>query len=274
MARLGHVSLYVDRLGYGVSDTPDGNQTCIGSNADVAHQLVADARTGRYTIHGRAPVAFKKVVLASHTSSGMIVETEAYSYHDVDGLIVIGWANSGVTPPANRWALEGGTSCAQGGRPRRPGGPPNYFWFGPSNAGSRTILFKYSPTPVAWAALSARQVNPCGEIDSAASAIAMDTGRVGEIDVPVLLISGDSDYVTNPDQVVREKGLFASSPDVTAEIVKRSDHFPMLDRSAPVLRGDISRWLRTRGFVNPARAVAAHPANRAFDGRHRGPVTR
>src|SRR5205085_9230506 len=34
LAAQGHASLVVDRLGYGVSDHPDGNQSCIGIQAD------------------------------------------------------------------------------------------------------------------------------------------------------------------------------------------------------------------------------------------------
>ena len=42
MARAGHVSVTIDRLGYGASDKPpDGKSVCIGSQADVAHQIVA-----------------------------------------------------------------------------------------------------------------------------------------------------------------------------------------------------------------------------------------
>src|SRR4029453_3542073 len=35
LARAGHVSVVVDRLGYGASGHPEGDQTCLGAQADV-----------------------------------------------------------------------------------------------------------------------------------------------------------------------------------------------------------------------------------------------
>ena len=54
MARAGHASVSVDRLGYGASDKPpDGKSLCIGSQADVAHQIVGQLKAGSYTVAGR-----------------------------------------------------------------------------------------------------------------------------------------------------------------------------------------------------------------------------
>src|SRR5438309_2957545 len=67
MARLGHVSLTVDELGYGASDHPiDGDLTCQGALADVAHQIIGDLRSGRYVLDGRSGPRFRTVVLAGH----------------------------------------------------------------------------------------------------------------------------------------------------------------------------------------------------------------
>src|SRR5256714_6526916 len=49
MARLGHVSLTIDELCYGASGHPNGNDTCMGAQADVAHQIVSQLRAGNYT---------------------------------------------------------------------------------------------------------------------------------------------------------------------------------------------------------------------------------
>src|SRR4051812_27817657 len=50
MAQLGHVSLTIDQLGYGASGHPNGNDTCMGAQADIAHQIVSQLRTGSYTL--------------------------------------------------------------------------------------------------------------------------------------------------------------------------------------------------------------------------------
>src|SRR5436309_5684706 len=54
MAKHGHVSLTLDELGYGASGHPqDGNLTCQGALADIAHQIIQRQRSGDYGLgHG------------------------------------------------------------------------------------------------------------------------------------------------------------------------------------------------------------------------------
>src|ERR671930_234292 len=50
-ATAGHVSVTVDRLGYGASSRPpDGGKICIGSEADVPHQIVQALKSGSYAV--------------------------------------------------------------------------------------------------------------------------------------------------------------------------------------------------------------------------------
>jgi pimeloyl-ACP methyl ester carboxylesterase len=58
MARAGHVSVVIDRLGYGSSGHPEGNQTCLGAQADVAHQIIGELRSGDYALEGGEPLRF------------------------------------------------------------------------------------------------------------------------------------------------------------------------------------------------------------------------
>src|SRR4051794_12005458 len=99
MARRGHVSLTLDELGYGRSDRPPGMATCVGAEADMAHQVVAKLRSGAY-VAGRRRNAprFKRVVPAGHDVGGEVAEIEAYSYKDVDALGQVTWADQGQTP--------------------------------------------------------------------------------------------------------------------------------------------------------------------------------
>ena len=57
MAGLGHVSLTIDMLGYGASGHPDGEQSCWGSQADVAHQIISQLRSGGYAVDRGVPSA-------------------------------------------------------------------------------------------------------------------------------------------------------------------------------------------------------------------------
>src|SRR5919204_5206502 len=66
MARLGNVSVTVDQVGYGASGHPPGNDTCIGAQADIAHQIIGQLRSGTYSAEGTSPVKFKKIVLGAH----------------------------------------------------------------------------------------------------------------------------------------------------------------------------------------------------------------
>src|SRR5436190_18768997 len=53
LGRLGHASLTIDELGYGSSDLPaHGLATCMGAQADMAHQIVGDLRAGAYSVTG------------------------------------------------------------------------------------------------------------------------------------------------------------------------------------------------------------------------------
>nr|WSZ97075.1 hypothetical protein OH820_16700 [Streptomyces sp. NBC_00857] len=54
LAKRGHASLTLDRLGYGSSDRPDGLGTCIGAEADIAHQIVGQLRKGSYALGSTA----------------------------------------------------------------------------------------------------------------------------------------------------------------------------------------------------------------------------
>ncbi|WP_143664556.1 alpha/beta hydrolase, partial [Streptomyces sp. NRRL B-24572] len=103
LARRGHASVTIDRLGYGSSDIPDGFASCSGAHADIAHQVVGQLRAGTYTMGARqTPYRFGKVFLAGHSSGALVAETVAASFGDVDGLILTGWAAVGVTGETNR----------------------------------------------------------------------------------------------------------------------------------------------------------------------------
>ena len=54
LARAGETSLVLDRLGYGASPIPGGNDTCLGAQADMLHQVVQHLHSGLYRFAGRA----------------------------------------------------------------------------------------------------------------------------------------------------------------------------------------------------------------------------
>ncbi len=66
MRAAGRTQLPVFRP-YGASDKPIGQEVCFGSRADIAHQMVQQLRSGKYTTDGAASAAFTKVVPAGHS---------------------------------------------------------------------------------------------------------------------------------------------------------------------------------------------------------------
>src|SRR6185437_10767633 len=102
VARSGHVSLTLDELGYGASGHPaNGNETCQGGEADTIHQVIQKLRKGEYTLPDSPTIKFSKVVLAGHDVGGEVAEIEAYSYFDMDGLILVTFAEQGFTPTSS-----------------------------------------------------------------------------------------------------------------------------------------------------------------------------
>src|SRR5947208_8876316 len=99
LAKQGRVSLTVDELGYGASGhAANGNETCEGAEADITHQIIQKLRHGLYTLGEYPGIKFSKVVLAGHDVGAAVAESEAYSYTDIDGLILIAFADQGFTP--------------------------------------------------------------------------------------------------------------------------------------------------------------------------------
>src|SRR5919201_975916 len=129
MAKLGQTSVTVDQVGYGASGHPQGNDTCIGAQADIAHQIIGQLRSGTYSAAGTSPVKFEKVVL------GIFADASA--------------------------------RCAAGGEPAYPGGPGGYVYY-PQLSDWPTLMPNSDPDVIA-GAIASRQRNPCGLIPSTAT---------------------------------------------------------------------------------------------------------
>jgi pimeloyl-ACP methyl ester carboxylesterase len=252
MAKRGHVSLTLDELGYGASGHPqDGNLTCQGALADIAHQIIGDLRSGSYSLDGRPGIRFDTVVLAGHDVGGQVAEIEAYSYHDVDGLMLATWADQGFTP----WILEratiaGADWCTTSPVETPSGEPTSYVHF-VSDEEFRTLLF-YRADPRVIAATSAlRNANPCGIMRSGPIAVQLDPAETQSITVPLLDIYGAEDtLVWSRDGEAQQQDNFGSK-DKTTVFVPSAGHFPMFERTAPQFRAAISAWLKSR-FPNRA----------------------
>ncbi len=118
-ARDGHVSVVIDRLGYDSSGKPDGFQSCLGGQADIAHQIVDQLRNGDYDTSGSdSPPSFKRVVLGGHSIGGLLSQLTAYSFDSVDGIIVMSYSDEvGLLPERRPGARRQGRRAARGTSP-------------------------------------------------------------------------------------------------------------------------------------------------------------
>lgn len=247
LARAGHASVVIDRLGYGSSGQPEGDQTCLGAHADVAHQVIGMLRAGDYFVEGGVPVRFGRVALAGHGVGALIANLEAYSYNDVDALVGIGHTPQ-VTQQAFQDFYTNRSVCDRGGRPSRAGGPGGYAYFGQTGADFRAGAFHSAEPAVVELATTLRGPDPCGDTASIIDALVQETKSLPSVKAPVLLVCGREDAVTPDFACPYLKRRYTGSRDVSLVFVPRAGHALTLERSAPVFRRRASAWLKMHGF--------------------------
>jgi pimeloyl-ACP methyl ester carboxylesterase len=247
MASLGHVSVIIDRLGYAASDHPRGFSSCLGGQATIAHQIVRDLYKGSYAVGGGgSAVTFGRVALVGHSIGGAIAQIEAYSFHDVDALGVLSYADQGQSVLALTDFGVAGLDCVLGGVPSD--GTPGYAPFGATAADFDAAMF-YNADPSVVALVNAeRNPDPCGDDTSAVQTIATDQLLLPLIHVPVLLLAGANDALFPPLAMKLQRLHFFGSHDVTSVQIPATGHAVTLGRTAPTLVDDMSAWLGARGF--------------------------
>jgi pimeloyl-ACP methyl ester carboxylesterase len=244
-AEAGHVSVTIDRLGYDASDHPDGNKICLGSHADIAHQIIQQLRSGAYSVTGRKPLRFKRVALGGHSIGAEIAMIEAYSFKDIDALVDASFSFQNL-PRAQVAFGPSRDACLTGGEPAEPGAPSGYAYFGqPTEADFSSIMFS-SPPPAPILAL--RNRDPCGDLNSIIAALVQQQAKLAGVKVPVLVICGTKDALYAPLGCESQGDRFTRSRRVTVELVRNAGHAITLDRSTATFRRKVSRWLKKQGF--------------------------
>jgi pimeloyl-ACP methyl ester carboxylesterase len=274
LARLGHASLVVDRLGYDASDHPHGSETCLGSQADVTQQIVRRLRTGEYEARGGPAPSFQTVVLAGHDAGAVIADIAAYSYDDLEGLIHLTWADQGFSDDTRDGYAKVVQTCATGGQPAEqgpprddpPGGPSGYSSF-LTDEKIRAEQINTEPAHVE-RLMRLWNRNPCGEFVQAPVAAQINARRLADVRVPVLYGYGEHEFIWTQDGLAQQEQHFSGSRDVTTAVWPRTGHFPMLSREAGAFHATVAEWLRSRELLG-AGALTAHgcpAANRTLAG--------
>jgi pimeloyl-ACP methyl ester carboxylesterase len=247
MARAGHASVVIDRLGYGSSGHPEGNQTCLGSDADIAHQIVGKLRSGEYVVKEGESPRFDRVALAGHSLGALIANVEASSFNDVDGLVAMSY-----TPQVTRLAFEqfyaGRIVCEAGGAPSMPGGPGGYAYFGETAGDFDTRVFFSADPAVREIATRQRALDPCGDSASIIDALVYDLKSLSRVKVPVLIVCGREDAATPSFACPYLRRRYVGSGDVSLRFIPKAGHALTLERTAPTLRHRVAKWLSGHGF--------------------------
>jgi len=259
-AQAGHVTVTVDRLGYGASDKPVGENICFGSRADIAHQMVQQLKAGSYSTAGAGSVKFPKVVLAGHSVGSIIAQTEAYTFGDIDGLMVMSYSDTDVSLGATA-ALAIATQQCQAGGMRQHGdsGPAGYVWFGADTPEKFIEAHFYTPgaDPTVVAAVAAiRSEDPCGDILSYKKAVAANLANIGKITVPTLVLVGGRDAIY-PVPATKQASLLTGTNDVTAVTIPDTGHALAFHRSKDQFQAQVSMWLAGHQFGGWAMPVGS-----------------
>jgi pimeloyl-ACP methyl ester carboxylesterase len=240
MAKQGFVSVTITRLGYRGSGKPNGNALCFGSEATVAHQIIGQLRDGSYTAKGlgKAPT-IKRIALAGHSASGFVAMAEAYSFDDIDGLIVVA-SGEFVTPHVGEVVLDQQSRC--------PSSEDGYSFLTESQDHAKADFFTDGADSAVVEDVSAtRPPDACGPLMKAPGSFLVDGFGLGNVEVPVLCIAGDADvFFPHPD---KQASLFTGSKDVKAVTLPNTGHAITLEKSAPQFRAAMADWLRYRQFA-------------------------
>ncbi len=243
MARAGHASVSVDRLGYGASDKPSsGKSLCIGSQADIAHQIVGQLKAGSYTLQGITARKFKRVALAGHSAAGQISITEAYTYRDLKALVVVGFSFSNLPRANDEFGFQR-IACDAGGDPVP--GLTNYGFFGRTDAGFRSTMFHSAPKAVQDAGVKLHYPDPCGDNYSLIDTIQKQAANDPKVKVPVLVACGRNDVLYAGFGCEAQADRFKKG---SVLLLKNTGHGVPLERGAKTFRKRLDRFLDRSGL--------------------------
>ncbi|MEA2346741.1 MAG: hypothetical protein QOG62_528 [Thermoleophilaceae bacterium] len=251
MAKQGHLSVIIDRIGYGKSGKPDGMDDSYAAQATVLHQIIQSLRDGEYEMAGNArrPAVFKTIGVAAHSAAVFIAQLEDYSFDDADALVLMSLGDLFPSPLAlTAFAATSGVCFSGGDLSDGDTGSPGYAYFGQTDADFQAAHL-YNIDPRVAAIITAHRVrDPCGESGTALTSILSDATHDQRIRVPVLLLNGKNDALFPPPAGNIQKVLFQGVRDLTQVEVPDTGHALLLGRTAPIVREKIDKWLSERGL--------------------------
>ena len=250
-AEAGNITVAIDRLGYDESPMPNGFETCLGAQADMANQVIVQLRRGEYQVDDRDAPAFSQVVLAGHSVGGLLAQAVAYSFEDaVDGLVVLSYSDVVVSDLAMQYAAEAVEACSEEGGQLSERGAPGYVAYGedPVDFVIGHFATGNADPQVTRLTVDRRNINPCGDLLSFSAAVNTNLRNLDQIDVPVLVLAGEDDAFFPPPAVERQAELFTGAESVTTEVIADTGHALTLHLSRDEFASEITHWLQDNGF--------------------------
>ncbi|WP_129838223.1 alpha/beta hydrolase [Streptomyces sp. RFCAC02] len=234
MALRGHASLTIDRLGYDSSDRPNGLDTCIGGQADMAHQITQQLRDGSYTVEGGETWAFDRIFLAGQSNGGQVAQIAAYSFRDVDGVVIMDWTDLGLTDQANARFFTSLQTCLQGGN-------EGYSYYDLGSEEFASGNFNDTDPEVLALAVPHQNAHPCGDMVSQLAGVLMDVRQIPSIEVPVLFMYGEKD--ARVEGGAEHEALFTGAESTELIEIPGAGHYMGLARQAPLVHDTLADWL-------------------------------
>lgn len=235
LAAQGETSLVLDRLGFDASPLSDGRSTCLGAQATMLHQVVQHVKSGIYRYTDRPGAAVPhgaQVVLHGHGVGAAVAQLEAAEFDDVDGLVVMGWNDTGASQAAVREAARQTSACLG----------DDYASYGATPSDFTSLLFASASEAVQRRALAQRNDTPCGDVTSLLGTLGALGLGTGSIEPPVLVLQGGRDARTSGDAQDQAQ-RFRSAESVTARTFARAGSALPLERQAPQVRRTVLTWL-------------------------------
>jgi pimeloyl-ACP methyl ester carboxylesterase len=252
LAKLGRVSVVLDRLNYDRSTHLAGMASSMTAQVDAVHQIVGQLKAGAYKAPTGHPWRVGKVALLGLSAGGAIAESVTWQYPgDVDALVVSGWSDDlfgqSTYVPLSAFA-QMIPLCLDPTAPSADPLYPGYQYFGQTPADFQQINFAPGNTDPLVAAAATKMRNPeaCGDALTIPDLAFGNLAMVHTIQVPTLLLWGTADAVALPTAPAAQLALYG--PNASLIQIPNAGHLLPLEQSAPVFRAQLSTWLQAHGF--------------------------